>query len=128
LLLATLQAPPRFGSLREWVLILTLHRLEDVEHAKFRALAQVTLDKDQGVKAFEDYMKIAFPYLEGRKKAQKDEAKGALKKWISEGAFKITPVVQNNIRSKLKTRVLARQASKEDSQLYQRVASKKRIT
>ena len=121
-MLKTLQVPPRPGSLREWVLILLLDRLEDVEHARFRALAQIIIDKDSGIEAFEDYMKIAFPSLQGRKQKQKEEAKAALMSWIQEGPLKVTPMVQPGAaRSRLKSRVVARMMSKEQDEKHSSV-------
>lgn len=124
-MLRTLQAPPRPGSLQEWLLILLLDRLEDIEHARFRALAQLILvsgsDKqDAGIEAFEDYMKIAFPSLEGRKKAQAQEAYDALRSWIAEGPLKVTPLVGPR-RSRLKEKVLARMASREEAERHNEV-------
>jgi len=123
--LRTLQAPPRPGSLQEWLLILLLDRLEDIEHARFRALAQLILvsgsDKqDAGIEAFEDYMKIASPSLEGRKKAQAQEAYDALRSWIAEGPLKVTPLVGPR-RSRLKEKVLARMASREEAERHNEV-------
>jgi hypothetical protein len=122
LLLRTLRAPPRRGSLQEWVLILTLYRLEDIEHARFRALAQVTIDKDKGIEAFEDYMKVAFPSLESRKKEQATEAHSALKQWVGTGPIKVTPLQMPKARSRLKERIVARMASREDRELYSKVS------
>ena len=122
-MLKTLQAPPRLGSLQEWVLILTLDRLEDIEHARFRALAQLIADKEKGVEAFEDYMKIAFPSLEGRKSAQKEQAKEALKQWVATGPLKVKPLLQQDKmgKSKLKTRVMAHKADAQQDKLYGKV-------
>ena len=94
------------------MLILLLDRLEDIEHAKFRALAQIQVDKEAGVEAFEEYMKIAFPSLEGRKKASADSAKAALLSWIKEGPLKVTPLM-GSVRSRLKMRSAARASSQK---------------
>jgi hypothetical protein len=104
LLLRTLQAPPPRGSLQEWALIFLLDRLEDIEHARFRALAQLTIDKKEGVKAFEDYMNIAFPSLAIRKKQKEEETKAVMKAWVGRGPMKVTPLVPLG-KSKLKGRI-----------------------
>lgn len=124
-MLRTLQAPPRPGSLQEWLLILLLDRLEDIEHARFRALAQIILvsnseKQESGIEAFEDYMKIAFPSLEGRKKAQAEQAYDALRSWIAEGPLKVTPLIGPK-RSRMKERVLARMASREQAERHNEV-------
>jgi hypothetical protein len=121
MLLKTLRAPPRTGSLQEWVLILTMYRLEDVEHARFRALAQLIVSKEKGIEAFEDYMRLAFPALESRKKERADEAKRALHQWIGTGPLKVTPLSMPMAHSRLKQRVVARLARREDSSLYDKV-------
>ena len=123
LLLRTLQAPPRPGSLREWMLILLLDRLEDIEHARFRALAQIIVDKEAGVEAFEDYMKIAFPFLEGRKQSKTQEVYDALRSWIAEGPLKVTPTVTQR-RSRMKERVVARMATREQAEMHSQVVKK----
>ena len=124
LLLRTLQAPPPPGSLREWLLILLLDRLEDIEHARFRALAQITIDKETGIEAFEDYMKIAFPSLEGRKQLEKQHARDALHSWVGEGPLKVTPLSQPGPKSRLKSRIVARMASREQSETHDNLVSK----
>jgi hypothetical protein len=123
MLLRTLQAPPRTGSLLEWVLILTLDRLEDVEHARFRALAQLIVDKDQGVEAFEDYMRIAFPAMEARKQTRSNMAKELLAQELARGPLKVTPLA-TPWKSKLRQRVSATKASKELSERHERIDQK----
>ena len=120
-MLRTLQAPPPRGSLREWVLILLLDRLEDIEHARFRALAQLIVDKSAGVEAFEDYMKIAFPSLEGRKKTQKEQAHKILKSWVGTGPMRVKPLHEmGRVKSKLK-KAVAHRATEQQNKLYQKV-------
>ena len=81
-------------------------RLEDIEHARFRALAQLLIDKDEGAKAFEQYMKIAFPSLEQRKKQQDDGLKKLLHDWTKSGPLKVTPVAEPRAASKMKQRAV----------------------
>ena len=95
MLLRTLQAPPEKGSLQEWALIFLLDRIEDREHAQFRALAQILIDKDSGVEAFEDYMRIAFPSLAKRKKQRDDVMKDLLTNWTSSGPLKVIPLQEH---------------------------------
>lgn len=124
LLLKTLQAPPPAGSLQESVLILLLMRLESIEHAKFRALAQVQIDPKEGVDAFEDYMKIAFPYLDALKRRDRQEFLEILKKEVSKGALQITPVMPMEVKSRLKTRLMKKtrpKSKKETERLYEKI-------
>jgi hypothetical protein len=103
----TLQKPPPKGSLQEWVLILYLDRVEAIEHAKFRALAQILLvagsdDQSAGTEAFEDYMKQAFPNAETRKKKKQEDMMNALKEWVGLGALGVTPMPMLTTKGKSK--------------------------
>ncbi len=74
-----------------------MDRLESIEHARFRALSQLLIDtggdsREQGIEAFEDYMKIAFPGLAGKKQKEKEKVLDALKWWIGRGPVKFTPM------------------------------------
>lgn len=104
LLLRTLQAPPPKGSLQEWALIFLLDRLEDIEHARFRALAQILVNKEEGAKAFEEYMAIAFPSIALRKKKRGEDMAKVLKAWTSSGPLRVIPLMPLQGRSKLKAR------------------------
>lgn len=81
-------------------------KLENIEHAKFRALAQITIDKDQGLEAFEDYMKIAFPYLESVKQREKADHIKALEGWVKKGPLKVTPLLAPKLQSRMKHKVV----------------------
>jgi hypothetical protein len=101
-MLKTLQAPPRVGSLRESVLLLALMMTEHIDHAKFRAMAQVVIDKDKGMEAFDEYMKTAFPYLETQKTRERQQYIDILKNELKHGALAVKPVVPPTLRSRLK--------------------------
>jgi len=125
-----MQAPPESGSLQEWVLILTLDREEDVEHARFRALAQLILSigaekQDSAITAFEDYMKRAFPSLETKKQRTKDKMFQALKDWVGGGPLRVTPMA---MPSKVKSRMVQRITGIDrgrPSQIYSRLGRMK---
>ena len=124
LLLQTLQAPPPSGSLQESVLILLLMRLESIEHAKFRALAQIELDPKAGVEAFDEYMKMAFPYLDAIKRRDQQDLMEHLKKEVARGAIQVTPVMPTKMKSRLKTRLQRRtkpRSKKEVESLYEKM-------
>lgn len=105
-MLRTLHAPPKKGSLRESALILLLMKLENIEHAKFRAQAQIFMDQEKGVEAFEEYMKIAFPYLESIKKRDRADHIKALEKWVKQGPMKVIPMVAPKLRSRMKHKIV----------------------
>ncbi len=125
-MLRTLNAPPKKGSLRESALILLLMRLENIEHAKFRAQAQIYLDQKQGVEAFEEYMKIAFPYLESIKQREKSDHIKALEDWVKRGPLKVTPMLAPKMQSRLKHKMVAptpelRPPGKSSDKLYSKL-------
>ena len=118
MLLRTLQAPPLKGSLQEWALIFLMDRLEDIEHARYLALVQVVIDKDEGIKAFDEYMKIAFPSLALRKKERENETKKVLEWWTSRGPMEVTPLAPLTLKSKLKTKVVQVTQDERANALY----------
>lgn len=123
-MLRTLNAPPKKGSLRESALILLLMRLEDIEHAKFRAQAQIFMDEKKGIEAFEEYMKIAFPYLESVKRRDKADHIKALESWVKKGPMKITPLLAPKMQSRMKHKVVAADKKwdpKASDRLYQKL-------
>lgn len=120
LLLKTLQAPPPKGSLRESVLVLLLMKLETIEHARFRALAQIIVDQKKGVDAFEEYMKIAFPYLEIAKSRDKEKYLEVLKKEVGRGPLLIHALRQPVAKSRLKQRVISR-TREQENKLYNKL-------
>lgn len=96
---------------------------ETIEHAKFRALSQIIIDKDKGIEAFEEYMKLAFPYLEATKKKEKKDHIKLLQHEVSRGALTVRPVQD----SKLKSRIAAArsrtqpQSPAEEKRIYKRI-------
>ena len=54
---------------------------ERIDHARVRVLAQLVLDKDKGAEAFEEYMSVAYPWIQT---AQKEERKKLIDKLVSE--------------------------------------------
>lgn len=123
-MLRTLQAPPPLGSLQEWVLITLVDKAETIDLAKFRALAQLIVDKDKGIEAFEEYMKIAFPGFESRKNREKENIHKELKEWTSSGPIKVTPMEEQRGRSKLKTRMVTVTKDQKAQQFYRKLSNR----
>lgn len=124
LLFKTLRAPPEYGSLRESVLTLLQMKLETIEHARFRALAQIIIDKEKGVDAFEEYMKIAFPYLEATKKQERRHVIEKLQKEVYKGPIAVTPMEMPKMKSRVSTAKSARtspQSPAEEKRLYKKI-------
>ena len=123
-MLQTLQAPPPMGSLQESVLILLLMKQESIEHARFRALAQITIDKEKGIEAFDEYMKVAFPYMEATKRRERAQYMELMSREIKRGPLGVTPIQMPTVRSKLKTRVVKKKEAatkREADSLYRKL-------
>lgn len=102
MLLATLREPPRRGSAREFALIMYSTMRDRIEHAKVRALAQAMIDKEEGVKAFDEYMKLAFPWHEDHKVKRDVDMKKIMAEEIKRGALLVTSDKPRVVQSKLK--------------------------
>jgi len=99
--------------------MLLMMKLETIEHARFRALSQIIIDQEKGVEAFEEYMKLAFPYLEAVKSRDKEQLLEILHREVKRGPLLITPMKQPTVTSRLRKRVEARKRSREEqNKLY----------
>lgn len=105
LLLSTLKEPPKFGSVRETVLIMFTLMQERGDHARLRAVVQSVVDKDKGVEAFEDYMKVAFPWIETAKGRERMDYMNKLMHEIKRGPLGVTPMAMPRASSRLKGRI-----------------------
>lgn len=107
--------PPK-GSLQESVLVLYVLKKEQIEHARLRALAQAMTVKEKAKEAFEDYMKVAFPWLETQKKREYDAARAVLMKEIASGqVLGVKPLwmkSSSSVRSRLVKKVEASSADR----------------
>lgn len=84
-----------------------LDRVEDIEHARFRALAQILLtvgadDQEAGIEAFGEYMKRAFPNSENKNKKKEEQMMDALKEWTNMGPIGVTPMATPSAKGKSK--------------------------
>jgi hypothetical protein len=85
---------------------------EQVEHARLRALAQAIIEKDKGKEVFEEYMKVAFPWLETQKEREKEDHVRILMNEVKQGGLTVQPLWQEQrMRSRLKTLVVEREAA-----------------
>ena len=109
ILFQTLRKPPPRGSVRESVLRLFVMQREEAEHAKFRALAQLLLDKEAGAKAFEEYFDTAFPHIKAEG-ARNDMAYAKflheeVVKAMSQGGLRVSKMAEpHKVNSRLKVR------------------------
>ena len=99
-------------------------KLETIDHARLRALAQVVIDKDKGIEAFEEYMKIAFPYLEATKRRDREEHIAILQREVRRGVLKVTPVETPEMKSRVgaaKSRRQRMATPDEEARFYRRL-------
>lgn len=105
LLMSTLREPPKFGSVRETVLIMFTLMQERGNHARLRALVQSIVDKEKGVEAFEDYMKVAFPWIETAKGRERLDHMKKLMNEVKRGPLAVAPMAMPRVSSRLRTRI-----------------------
>lgn len=82
---------------------------EQIEHARLRALAQAIVEKDKGKEVFDDYMKVAFPWLETTKTREKSDHIKVLLEEVKKGGLGIKPLWEDKGRSRMKHRVVERE-------------------
>lgn len=51
------------GSLQEFALRELVLIRDEIEHSRLTVLAQIAVNPEAGIKAYQDYLKVAFPYL-----------------------------------------------------------------
>lgn len=98
---------------------------EQVEHARLRALAQAIIAKEKGKEVFDEYMKVAFPWLETQKSRDKEDHVRILMEEVKKGALGIKPLWQDQpMRSRMKTLVVNKdtpvkpKSREEQNELY----------
>jgi hypothetical protein len=102
-----MREPPKKGSLRESLLTLLLLRKDYIEYARFRALAQIMIDKEKGAEAFEEFRKAAFPWVDTQKKREKDEHIHLLEREVLRGGLRVTPMGgPQNVVSRTRTKIV----------------------
>lgn len=100
---------------------------EQIEHARLRALAQAIIAKDKGKEVFDEYMRVAFPWLETKKRREKDDHIKVLLEEVKKGGLSIKPLWQEKMHSRLKHRVVEREkvpvvrSKAEQDRLYARL-------
>lgn len=125
-MLATLRRLPPRGSAQSYVLQALLLRKDQIEYSRTRALVQAIVNKDAADEALKSYSEAQMPYLVRIKRDDRNQHIKRLMAEVARGAMSITPVMQKQVKSKLKTRVVERdQVSKEEQLQTARRISKK---
>lgn len=123
-MLATLRSPPPRGSAQAYVLQALLLRKDQIEYSRTRALVQAIVNKDAADDALKSYSEVLMPYLVRIKREDRNQHIKRLMDEVARGPMSITPVMQKQVRSKLKTRVVERDQVPTEEQL----ATTRRIT
>ena len=63
MLLRVISKVPPVGSLQEFALRELVLIQGEIEHARLTVTAQIAVNAEAGIKAYADYLKVAFPYL-----------------------------------------------------------------
>lgn len=67
-------------------------RQEEIDHAKLRAIAQLLLEPSKGKDAFDEYMKVAFPYLAAVRDRELEDISKVLKEELKRGLLQVAPI------------------------------------
>lgn len=119
----TLRRPPPRGSAQSYVLQALLIRKDHIEYTRTRAIVQAIINKEEANNALELYRDTQMPYLPKVKRSERQEVIKRLMSEVSKGPMAITPVMQKQVKSKLKTKVIQR-SEEERLVSSRRVASK----
>lgn len=104
----TLRRPPPRGSVQSYVLQALLIRKDHIEYTRTRAIIQAVINKDEANTALEVYRDTQMPYLPKVKKVDQQQHIKRLMSEVARGPMAITPVMQKQVRSRLKTKVIQR--------------------
>lgn len=129
MLASTLREPPIKGSLRESVLMLYYMKREQMEYYKSLAFAQLTVDKEKGLKIFnEDYLKLVFPWTETATRREGEAYREALQKAVKSGPLSIKPIGSlKQVRSRMvkkiepKKEVPSEELMKKRNEIYRKL-------
>lgn len=119
----TLRRPPPRGSAQSYVLQALLIRKDHIEYTRTRAIVQAIINKDEANNALELYRDTQMPYLPKVKRSERQDVIKRLMSEVSKGPMSITPVMQKQVKSKLKTKVIQR-SEEERLVSARRVATK----
>lgn len=119
-MLATLRKPPPRGSAQAFVLQALLLRRDQIEYMRTRAHIQAIVNKDAAEEALKNFRDALMPYMAKIQKTDRSQHIKHLMNEVARGPMSISPVMQKQVKSKLKTRHVERSTEEE-------VASTRRI-
>lgn len=116
-----MRRPPPRGSVQAYVLQALLLRRDQIEYFRTRALIQSIINKDAADDALKSFRDVLMPYMVRIQQTDRSQHIKYLMDEVARGPMSIAPVMQKQVKSKLKTRHVARSAEEE-------LASTRRIT
>lgn len=112
-MLATLRRPPPRGSVQAYVLQALLLRKDQIEYLRTRATIQTLVNKDAAEEALKQFRDALMPYVPRIQKNDRSQHIKRLMDEVARGPMAIAPVVQKQVKSKLKTRHVERDQAEE---------------
>lgn len=82
-------------------------RRDQIDHGRFRTLAQMLLDKEKGAEAFSNTMKLTFPWHDANRAKEQESARMRLLTEVKKGALTVRPLWEERTKSRLKHRLVA---------------------
>ena len=83
---------------------------EDIESARTRAIVQAITEKEHAQKGWENFVSVAFPWAETAKKREIAEWAKHLANEVARGPLGVYAQPDTTYRSRLKTKILSREA------------------
>ena len=123
---ATMREPPQKGRFRSlFSCCMCSRRNKSSTHGFERSLTIV--EKDKAKEVFDDYMKVAFPWLETSKRREKDDIIKVLQGEVKKGAMGIKPLARReDAQSAEASRCRSRRSTKENARRDERPLRKTR--
>jgi hypothetical protein len=112
--------------------MLLILKKEQVEFARLRVLTQSLVNKEKGPEAYDEFRKMAFPWVETQKGRDRMAHIKILQEEVKKGVLGIAPLWENNqkIKSKMRTRVVAsndlkrsQKSTEDEKRIYSKMRS-----
>ncbi len=113
-MLATLRSPPPRGSAQALVLQALLLRKDQIEYMRTKAIVQAIVNKDAADETLKSYSETVMPYLTRIKRDDRNQHIKRLMSEVARGPMSIAPVMQKQVKSKLKTQVVQRDSNQQE--------------
>lgn len=115
--------------------MLLVLKKDHIEFTRLRALAQAMINKEKGPEAFDEFKKVAFPWVQTQQKRDQQATIKVLMDEVQKGALAIKGGLWDNtptrsIRSRLRTKIIETESTQraaastpEMKQIYKKMGS-----